>query len=412
MFLFGLLLIEGFIGLSIQMLMIRQLTPEVGASAVSSSWIIGFFLLSLAIGYKKGGENKRKPLDVLGDNLIKVALWAGVGLSSFFVMLLFQMGSSLSTLVLLILYCLLVVVPIAYWMGQSLPLLIQESKWGKNNAEISGNALYLSTIGSFLGAVVTTTVFLYFFGSICTLILISLVSLFVGVNLKFRSKSQGKSINFIKPLFFGALILVINIGFSSMMGMKGSQYADIFVVHDDKNNVTRLVANNTVMSKLKDGKNDTWYLKQFNSFVGENKLEGEEILVLGAGGFVAHLENPESNFIYVDIDPTLKEISENEFLKEKIKHKFVVSDARRYLIDNKKKHKLIFLDAFSSQRSIPSHLVTKEFFNLIRERLEKNGTLIVNTIINYEYKTDYSRRFHSTILSAFPFCKSLSLIHI
>ena len=34
-----LLIAEGFIGLALQMLFIRQLTPSVGSSAIISSWI-------------------------------------------------------------------------------------------------------------------------------------------------------------------------------------------------------------------------------------------------------------------------------------------------------------------------------------------------------------------------------------
>ena len=83
--LYFLVFIEGFISLAYQMLYIRQLTPEVGASAVTSSWIIGFFLLALALGYKRGGRVVPNPIYVLAKNLVKTGVVGGVAASSLFV---------------------------------------------------------------------------------------------------------------------------------------------------------------------------------------------------------------------------------------------------------------------------------------------------------------------------------------
>lgn len=396
MFLYVLLVIEGYIGLAIQMLMLRQLTPEVGSSALTSSWVIGFFLLSLAVGYKKGGKQIESPLNKLSDNLINVGLWSGLGLSSLFTMAFFEISSFMPTMLALIFYCVIVVIPIAFWMGQSLPLLIQESKWGNVNSEISGNALYLSTIGSFLGAILTTSVFLLFIGSTVTLFFVSFLSIATGIFIK-------KKIN-VMPVIFIVISGLANLGFSNMTGMIGTPYADVYVVENGKDGESIFIANKTAMSIIKDGKNDAWYLRQFNDFVIENKIENDNLLILGAGGFVAHLNDNKNNYTYVDIDKDLKAISEELFLKEKINHEFVSSDARRYLIDNKIKRNVIFLDAFSSQRSIPAHLVTKEFFLLIRDRLNIDGVLIVNSILDPKFENKYSMAFHSTLMSVFPFC--------
>lgn len=397
--LYFLVLIEGYIGLAIQMLVIRQLTPSVGVSAVTSSWIIGFFLLALAIGYKKGGVKVDSPIRFLAKNFIKVGITAGLGVSSLAIMIFFDSLAFMSTIYGLVLYCAAIVSPIAYWMGQSLPLLIQEFKWGKNNSEISGNALYLSTIGSFLGAIITTNVFLFVIGATWTLTLVTVISLVIGLALINSRKWKAASVIGI------VMSIATNIGFSNSFHMVSSPYADIFVFEDKETNEIDLVANSTIMSKLKNGKNDTWYIDQFNNYVKEESLIGHNFLILGAGGFVAHLEDDKNTYTYIDIDPELKKISEERFIKRKMDQEFIVSDARRYLIDDKSKRNLIFLDAFSSKRSIPSHLVTKEFFYLLRDRLNVGGKLVINVIMDSEFNTLYSQRFHSTVTSAFPFCK-------
>lgn len=52
------LFIEGLVSLSYQMLYIRQIGPIVGNSVDVISWIIGIFLIALAIGYKHGEITK------------------------------------------------------------------------------------------------------------------------------------------------------------------------------------------------------------------------------------------------------------------------------------------------------------------------------------------------------------------
>lgn len=399
--LYFLILVEGFVSLSLQMLFIRQLTAEVGASAVTSSWIIGFFLLALSIGYKRGGEKSLSPITTLAKNFIKVGFLGGVAVSSIAIMIYFEISSGFGVISSLILYSILVVSPIAYWMGQSLPLLIQESKWGDNNSEISGNALFLSTIGSFLGAVITTNVLLFTIGATYSLVLICFSSLIIGFY--FVGNINWKIVS----IFASLTALLLNVGGSFLLELKSTPYADVYLRESD-DGATQLIANHSVMSKLKYGENDSWYISEFHKYAQQDNPKGEEFLILGAGGFTVHLSDPNNYYTYVDIDPALKEISEKEFIKKKITANFVTSDARRYLIDTKKTYDLIFLDAFSSKSSIPSHLVTKEFFLLLRRKLKTGGRLLVNVIINPEYKSLYSQRFHTTLISTFPFCVSSS----
>jgi spermidine synthase len=394
--LYFLILIEGYIGLAVQMLFIRQLTPEVGASAVTSSWIIGFFLLALAIGYKKGGSKVQEPIQYLAKNFIKVGVVSSVGVSSVFILLFFDLTSAFSTIASLALYSLLVVSPIAYWMGQSLPLLIQESKWGKNNSEVSGNALYLSTIGSFLGAIITTNIFLFLIGATWTLIVTSALSILIGL---YFVNSFSWKVASLSAVF---LSLVVNIVFNKVTGMVSSPYADIYIFKED--DARLFVANGALMSKIKDGKSTSWYIKQFNTFINDKKITEKDVLVLGAGGFVVDLNDQLNRYTYVDIDPTLKDVSESRFLMKEIKSNFIIEDARRFLIDQEDEYQVMFLDAFSSSKSIPAHLVTKEFFTLIRESLPVNGYVVVNVVMDSLFRSDYSIRFHSTLVSVFPFC--------
>lgn len=400
--LYFLLFFEGFVGLAFQMLFIRQLTPEIGASAVTSSWIIGIFLLALAGGYKRGGIPSDDPLRKLAKNFCFTALIGGVGASSIAIAFHFAvLRASMGTISSLILYCMFFVAPVAFWMGQSLPLLIQRSKWGNNVSELSGNALYLSTIGSFAGSIITTNVFYTFIGATNTLILISIITLFVG---GYMLKSKGR-------LFAAATILLVLImGSGRELIHKNSISRSTAYLDVDVKNITPnrrvLIANKGAMSIIdKNGKNKAWYLKEYSKMLNKYRIIEQNVLVLGAGGFLAHTVDYNMNkYTYIDIEPKAKEIAEEDFLRKKIDVDFIAMDARRYLIDTDKKYGTMLLDVFSSNLAIPSHVVTKEFFELISTKLTDDGYLIINAILDPKFRDDYSKHFHLTVTSVFPFC--------
>src|SRR3990167_4593189 len=84
------ILVEGFVSISIEILTIRQLLPVVGSSVVVTSLIIGIFLLFLALGYKKGGHLKTNLRLTLSINFIIAAIWLGIGLSYLFIISFFS----------------------------------------------------------------------------------------------------------------------------------------------------------------------------------------------------------------------------------------------------------------------------------------------------------------------------------
>jgi len=111
----------------------------------------------------------------------------------------------------------------------------------------------------------------------------------------------------------------------------------------------------------------------------------ENILVLGGGAFtlpqalVNH--NPGSRLEVVEIDPAVVEVGRLFFQVDQYpKMRIVVDDARRYLKHTNRKYDLIFGDAFQGVHSVPAHLLTKEFFQEIKNRLNERGIFIINII--------------------------------
>jgi spermidine synthase len=81
----------------------------------------------------------------------------------------------------------------------------------------------------------------------------------------------------------------------------------------------------------------------------------------------------------------------------------VIDDARRFLRRANRPYEVIFLDVFHGIRCIPSHLTTREFFELIRRGLDDGGVLVVNVISAIEGRN--SRMLKSllkTVDAVFP----------
>lgn len=111
----------------------------------------------------------------------------------------------------------------------------------------------------------------------------------------------------------------------------------------------------------------------------------ESALVLGGGTFTlpeAFLDHfPQARAEVVEIDPAVVEVGRRFFrLNDYPTMHVVVEDARRYLAHTDRKYDLIFGDAYNGWRSVPAHLLTKEFFQSVQSRLSDRGIFMMHLI--------------------------------
>ena len=128
-----------------------------------------------------------------------------------------------------------------------------------------------------------------------------------------------------------------------------------------------------------------------------------KILVLGAGGFTAGLNDDFHEYTFVDIEPTLKDISEKHFLKKKLtpNKRFVLQDASQFLKNTTETYDVILLDVYSNSYQIPEGLITAEFMGRIKSRVAPNGVVLMNTIVSTAFTDAYTRVFDNTFHSVF-----------
>lgn len=90
---------------------------------------------------------------------------------------------------------------------------------------------------------------------------------------------------------------------------------------------------------------------------------------------------PGSTVEVIEIDPELLEVGRRFFkMAEYPQLTMIIDDARRYLRLTDKKYDLIFGDVYHGLRTVPAHLITREFFTLVKDRLREGGVYMMNLI--------------------------------
>jgi spermidine synthase len=101
-------------------------------------------------------------------------------------------------------------------------------------------------------------------------------------------------------------------------------------------------------------------------------------LLVGLGGGITARNFHEDGWTIesVEIDEKVAELAERHFTLPPM-HSAHIKDGRRFLVDDERDWDLIMLDAFGSS-SIPFHLVTREMFALVADRLAEGGAVAIN----------------------------------
>ena len=110
----------------------------------------------------------------------------------------------------------------------------------------------------------------------------------------------------------------------------------------------------------------------------------EDVLFIGLGGGSAPKrfwrDFPDLRLQVVELDPDVVRAAYRWFeLPRDPRLAVAVDDGRRWLAKDERRWDVIVIDAFYAD-SIPFHLATREFLELVRTRLEPGGVVVVNVI--------------------------------
>jgi spermidine synthase len=405
-----LLFIEGFISVSLQIFIMRQIVPFTGNSVIIMSFVIGIFLASLAGGYMAGGRHKENHLMVLNKNLLLSAFWISIGFSYPVISYMFELLNGIfnNTFVETGIYLTIFLAPVVFLLGQTIPILTNFLK--KNNvAELTGTALSINTVGSVLGSVLTSLVLFYYLGVSYTLMFD--ISLLLILSFIISGKNPAyKMINIGSSMIILVLAFVLNVQNENSMFKLTTNYTNYEVIEEKHNEVEMniLQMNRSYSSAIYKSSMSVTNFRYIDFIFGMLKdlnVKDKEILVLGAGGFTLSMRDTFNNkYTYVDIDPKIKEVVEKYFMKGKINGEFIPADARNFIKMSKKKYDLVIVDLFTNRVSIPWHVTTKEFMDALGNVMKKDSSVFFNIIQNNMFDDKYSQTVYNTITGSFDYC--------
>ena len=113
---------------------------------------------------------------------------------------------------------------------------------------------------------------------------------------------------------------------------------------------------------------------------------GQHALLIGLGsGSLARslMSNPAvARLDAVEVDPEVVRVARAYFgpLDENGSFSLSIGDGRQFLRTCNRTFDLILLDAYASRQSVPSHLLTREFFGEVEQKLTSGGLVAINLI--------------------------------
>jgi predicted membrane-bound spermidine synthase len=402
---YAIVFIEGYSSLGAEVIALRRLVPHVGSSIVVTAPTIGFFLLALALGYAAGAKVEANYRAVVARNFLISAGLAGIGLAGVTVDWLF--AHLQPPLIAYFAFIGGILCPLAWLLGQTVPILTNLMKHARTG-EASGMALYWSTLGSFLGSLSLSLLVMQWLGVsaavlACALLMVAGTLLLAGRQLKMALFCASTA----------AVAIASNLHHDVTADTAYAEYIVGPTALPGQTDPRAFWVNKSTASLIDDSEppNYTRYIKRLRQILlDELEFRDRDILVLGAGGFTLSHREPDNRYTYVDIDPAIREIAEKHFLREPARGEFIADDARRFVATSERRFDAVVVDVYSSHTSIPSHLVTREFWEGTRRVLKPDGVLLANLILDGKLETPYARNLLATIDSVFGRC-AVDVLH-
>lgn len=137
----------------------------------------------------------------------------------------------------------------------------------------------------------------------------------------------------------------------------------------------------------------------------------DRVLMIGLGGGSAQRLYshycPDVAVDTVEVDAAVRQVAEGYFgYRPGPRQRIFIEDGRQFLRRSQDRYGAILLDAYTQGRygaAIPHHLVTREFFTLVRDRLTTNGVVAYNVMGSLTgWRADIVGAVHRTMQSVFP----------
>ncbi|MBR5130501.1 MAG: fused MFS/spermidine synthase [Alphaproteobacteria bacterium] len=399
----------GYTNLSYELIVLRQLVNFLGSNTLITSIIMAFIMLFLSVGYYLGSVVRFKECKIrrsIVNSIWGLAVWYMLSSSYLIIMLFFYGFNQIikSPLGLTFFFSVLFLIIPAIVSGYVTAVISRILH--HNHSDYTGKFMAVDTLGSVFGSLLTTLVLMSYLG-VSQTIFVLIISTSLCVCLLMHKRE------IYRTLVGVFLIGMCSIGLNAMHSMafdgvliKDDARSRLEILSDNDNQTRLLRINGQNASQVSDNPDLMFsYIRYIEDSVIRRLPSDKvhDILILGAGGFTIGLNDGKNNYVYLDVEPRLKEISEKHFLKKPLldNKKFVVQDAYLYMLTEQKKYDVIILDIYSSRYDIPVNFVSYDFFKMVKEHLKPNGIMAANIITASDFSNDFSKCVDNTIRRVF-----------
>ena len=170
------------------------------------------------------------------------------------------------------------------------------------------------------------------------------------------------------------------------LARRESQYATTYVDQDGDYLTMRFGVNRCLFTESRYNPNDTAELPviytQFMTVALAYAANPKRVVEIGLGGgrvaSYVHDFVPDANVTCVELDPGVIELARKYFgVTPDPRLELVVADGRIYMARQSENFDIILVDAYQGTL-VPFHLVTSEFFSILKRRLTPGGVIAQN----------------------------------
>ncbi|MFT6361334.1 MAG: spermidine synthase [Candidatus Paceibacteria bacterium] len=357
----------------------KLLAPFVGTSTLVWSNIIGVVLVALALGYYLGGRYTQ-PRFFKGALLMGSAVFMLIA-SLYHPMLSFLDALNLSHGQFTVAASLLIFLVPSFLLAFIAPYISE--KIIEHSSMLSrgiGESYMIGSLGGIIGTFGAASLLIPFFG--VQEILFSLGVVTFSFSLIFYRSWYSLCI-----IIIGCFLFFYPVHSQSTQALFEEEtpygLVRVFDVLRDGEKLRELYIDNLVQTQQKDnGKEIASQYSYFYNLGFYFHQKVKKTLMIGGGGYAYPnyfaKQYPDISMDIVEINPILTEVAKDFFEFEESENMHVFhDDGRVFLKNSSAEYDVILMDAFNGF-SLPEHLSTKEFAELVYERLSPEGIIIIN----------------------------------
>lgn len=402
----------GAIGMMLELIAARILSPYVGSSNLIWTTIIGVMLISMSIGYWIGGKLADKSPN---QNTLSKLLVAGAIMSSLIPMLevnfVEQLVNILDNLELIALISAAIVFGIpSFILATVSPYAVKlKNSDNQNIGKLSGKISSISTIGSIVGTFISGFLLIPNFGVRAIILSVTILLLLLSIVL-YENKTK-------KYYVFISIVTVVIILLQYIGKLEftlfnpdiiedvDSEYSRIWVkeINTSETTYKTLYVDTGLESYIdqETGEMGAKYLKYYD-LVDCFFPSSKDVLMIGGAAYTYPMHYlktySDKKIDVIEIDEKMTKIAEEYFNLDTSNNNLKIyhQDGRSFLNRTNNKYDAILLDAFKGSNA-PFELTTYEAMKQAYKCLNSNGAIITNIIssisgedsnfIQYEYAT-------------------------